>query len=155
LHREGPSALDIRDPNYAKHIKSNAHLTFAQRIRVIATLVMEWKARSDGLIKGDTVQTVVAAPLEALQSAGNNSVANQSRKRKLKFADENQPELKKQAVRKSKSFSSCSDNFVTNRNTGKENQAERGPLDDETAEDFEAALNDGPPSDPTDGEEYL
>jgi hypothetical protein len=86
LHREGPSALSIRDPNYVVHIKNCAKLTFDQRMRVITTLAYQWKARCDGLIKGDTIQTVVAAPLEALQSAVNNWAANAKRAKLYKFA---------------------------------------------------------------------
>lgn len=69
LHREGPSILSVRDPHYLAQIKSSGHLTFIQRIRVIASLLIEWKARCDGMIKGDRLHTTVGAPLEALQSA--------------------------------------------------------------------------------------
>jgi hypothetical protein len=72
-------------------------------MRVIATLAMEWKARNDGLIKGVTVQTTVAAPLEALQSAQNNSKANKHRAQALEFAKENQPEQKKRETKGRKS----------------------------------------------------
>lgn len=99
LHREGPSTLSNRDPHYFPYIKSSAHLTFEQRITVIATLSSEWKARNDGLIKGTTLETSVAAPLEALQSARNNFAANKDRGKKLDFAkkhenDEDAPKLK-------------------------------------------------------------
>jgi hypothetical protein len=53
---------------------------------VIATLVMEYKARTNGLIKGTSLQTVVAAPLEALKSARSNAAANEFRAGQLEFA---------------------------------------------------------------------
>jgi hypothetical protein len=97
LHREGPSALSIRDPNYVPHIKSCADLTFVQRMRVITTIAFQWKARCDGLIKGDTIQTLVAAPLEALQSARNNWKANKERTTLYKFAKDHEDGPKKTA----------------------------------------------------------
>jgi hypothetical protein len=97
LHVEGPSALSIRDPNYVTHIKNCADLTFIQRMRVITTIAFQWKARCDGLIKGDTVQTLVAAPLEALQSAVNNWKANKERTSLYKFAKNHQDGPKKSA----------------------------------------------------------
>jgi hypothetical protein len=97
LHVEGPSALSIRDPNYVTHIKNCADLTFIQRMRAITTIAFQWKARCDGLIKGDTVQTLVAAPLEALQSAVNNWKANKERTSLYKFAKNHQDGPKKSA----------------------------------------------------------
>jgi hypothetical protein len=49
--------------------------------------------RNVGLIKSNTLQTTVAAPLEALQSARNNcdeAKANKNRGAQLKFANEHQ-----------------------------------------------------------------
>jgi hypothetical protein len=102
LHVEGPSALSIRDSNYVKHIKNCADLTFVQRMRVITTIAFQWKARCDGLIKGDTVQTLVAAPLEALQSAVNNWKANKERTSLYKFAKNHRDGPKKSAPRSNK-----------------------------------------------------
>jgi hypothetical protein len=101
LHREGPSALSIRDPNYLLQIRASAHLTFEQRVRVIATLAMEWKARNDGLIKGDTLQTTVAAPLEALHSARANAEANKHRAEQLRFLREHQDAPKRNIQQRS------------------------------------------------------
>jgi hypothetical protein len=102
LHREGPSALLIGDPNYLTQIRASAHLTFKQRIHVIATLAMEWKARTDGLIKGSSLQTVVAAPLEALQSARANAEANQFRAGQLDFAKNHQDAPQRPVQQRSK-----------------------------------------------------
>jgi hypothetical protein len=102
LHREGPSVLSIRDPNYVVHIKNCAKLTFDQRMRVITTLAYQWKARCDGLIKGDTIQTVVAAPLEALQSAVNNWAANAKRAKLYKFAKAHEDGPKETAAKSRK-----------------------------------------------------
>jgi hypothetical protein len=66
LHREGPSALSIRDPNNFPTITASAHLTFKERLTFIATLCSEWKARDNALFKGTTLETTVATPLEAL-----------------------------------------------------------------------------------------
>ncbi|KAH7406369.1 hypothetical protein DE146DRAFT_629705 [Phaeosphaeria sp. MPI-PUGE-AT-0046c] len=100
LHREGPSALSIGDPHYLPQIKKSAHLKFADRIKTIATLLIEWKARCDGVIKGDTLQTVVAAPIEAFKSAGSNSVGNKTRANRIKLGGER--ELQEQGNRKRK-----------------------------------------------------
>jgi hypothetical protein len=67
------------------------------------TLVSEWKSRADGVIKGITLQTVVAAPLEALRSARTNAVANKYRKAKLKFASEHEDGPKRETRKRSKS----------------------------------------------------
>jgi hypothetical protein len=71
LHREGPSVLSIRDPNFLAQLKAPGHLMFGHRIRVLAKLVLAWKARADGLIKGDSLRTTVGAPLQALQCAND------------------------------------------------------------------------------------
>lgn len=86
LHLEGPTVLEIRDANYVENINFSSHLTFEQRIKILAKLVMEWKARADGLIKGDTLHTAVGAPLEALSSARSNYGANKERNKALKWA---------------------------------------------------------------------
>jgi hypothetical protein len=67
------------------------------------TLISEWKSRADGVIKGNTLHTVVAAPLEALRSARTNAVANKYRKAKLKFASEHENGPRRENRKRSKS----------------------------------------------------
>jgi hypothetical protein len=107
LHREGPSTLSIRDEHYDGSIVSSAHLTFKERLTVIATTCMEWKARNDGLIKGTTLETTVAAPLEALQSAIINSRANKDRAKKIKYADAHEGDEGAPLLRPKKRSKSC------------------------------------------------
>jgi hypothetical protein len=90
LHREGPSVLSIHDPHYYDRIRASADLTFGERLKVVAVLVMQWKARNDGLIKGSTLQTTVGAPLEALSSANHNFSHNKDRATKLQSAKEHE-----------------------------------------------------------------
>jgi hypothetical protein len=96
LHRQGSDTLSIRDPHSLHIVKASSHLTFEQRIRVIGTIAREWKARIDGMIKGDKLETTVAAPIEALQSAHTNKSANDDRALKLKFATEHEDGPKRQ-----------------------------------------------------------
>jgi hypothetical protein len=91
-------------------------------MRVIVTLAMQWKARNDGLIKGDTVQTVVAAPLETLRSAENNWKANQDRADSLTFAKKNKPNSKKRTIKTSKFSGASSESIATNQIIGKGKQ---------------------------------
>jgi hypothetical protein len=107
LHEEGPSALSIRDEHYDGSIVSSAHLTFKERLTVIATICMEWKARNDGLIKGTTLETTVAAPLEALQSAIINNRANKDRAKKIKYADAHEGDEGAPLLRPKKRSKSC------------------------------------------------
>lgn len=74
---------------------------------MIATLLMEWKARCDGLIKGDSLQTVVAAPIEALVSADGNSTANKVRGHRINLGAE--VEAKEQGGRKRKAADDSSE----------------------------------------------
>jgi hypothetical protein len=77
LHRGGPSTLSNRDPHYFPQIEASAHVTFKERLNVIVTLCVDWKACNIDVIKGTTLETTIAAPLEVLQSTINNDIVDE------------------------------------------------------------------------------
>lgn len=64
-------------------MKQSASLTFKERIQYLTVLMVEFKARCDGLIKGTSLDTVVGNPKDALKTSRENFDTNADRQRSL------------------------------------------------------------------------
>ncbi|KAI8932411.1 hypothetical protein NX059_010597 [Plenodomus lindquistii] len=91
LHREGPCTLEIHDVHFLDKVKESEDLTFGQRLKYIAMILLEFKSRADAVIKGDSLHTIVGAPQIAYYSACSNNRHNHNKQSKINFADEHMP----------------------------------------------------------------
>ena len=91
LHKQGPQALNIYDPDALKRLKASRNMTFGQRIDAICDMLKLSKHLCDNLMKNEGIEALVAGPKQKMSGAQTMVKQNKKRQDWLEFGRNSDP----------------------------------------------------------------